>query len=259
MKDNKSDPAASAVFFQTIGASFVIGWAVFIGHPDFTGVGKIIPNLLATMVLIGFFYLFVFKSLKLIDASEFIIIMSTRPLFTIFASTLILGEGLTAKQYIGVVGVLLGVIIVTWHKTRFQFGRGEMFALLAAICLGFAGTNDRIALKEVSLGPYLLISSILPGLFVAVTNHKSLPKMKYFLKRTPFLKMLLMTLIQLGAIVTLLAAFKYGHNSSQIASIAEINIILTVVLGMIFLGEHTNWKKKIIGSFVAVFGLLLLG
>lgn len=258
MKDDESDPAASAIFFLLLSSFLTGAWLLLTNQLAFPNISNIIPNLIILMILIGGFYLFIFKSLKLIDASEFVVILSARPLFTILASTFLLAEGLNSKQLIGVFAILLGIAIVTLNRLRIKFGKGELFALLAAICLGFAGTNDRFTLKYIDIDPYLFLSSVLPGLFLLGTNSSSLRKLSYFFKAKPFSKMLLMTFVQLIAIVALLGAFKYGNNSSQISSIAEVNVILTVVMGILILREKTNLTKKLLGSIIAVVGLFLV-
>lgn len=257
MKDDKSNPAALAIFFQIIMAVFVLILALFTGGLDFADVFRIIPNLVIMTFLIGPFYLFIFRSLALIDASEFIVILATRPLFTILASTVFLGEGLTAKQFLGVVLILVSITIVTMDHFKIHFGKGEFFAILAAAAVGFANTNDRIVLQSFPLVPYLLLSAILPMVFLTMMEYRSVPKIKEFLKPKKFLKTLLMAFFQFAMIITFLGALKVGQNSSQIASMGELNIILTVLLSVILLKERKNLVRKLAGAGLSFIGLIL--
>lgn len=259
MKDDKTDPAASAIFYQIIMMVLISLLMLFTGQYNFSGISTILPNLLIMTLLIGGFYLFIFKSLKLIDVSEFIIILSLRPLFTILSSTLFLDEGLNTKQFIGVVAILAGVIIVTMNKIKIGFGKGEFYALFAAACLGFANTNDRYVLLSFSLLPYIFLSAILPAAFLTATNIKKLPLIKPFFELNVLKKMLLMAVFQFASTLTLLKAFQIGNNSSQISSLTEINVILTVLIGIVLLREHDNTQRKLLGSGLSVIGLILLG
>jgi len=258
MKDEKTDPATSAIFYQII-MMFFIGLLMFLTRQvNFTGIDRVIPNLLIMTLLIGGFYLFIFKALKLIDVSEFIVILSLRPLFTIITSTLFLNEGLNIKQFIGVIAILISVILVSLHKIKLGFGKGELYALLAAACLGFANTNDRYVLLSISLLPYILLSAILPAVFLTVTNIKKLPLIKSFFEFSVLKKMLFMAVFQFASTLTLLKAFQIGNNSSQISSLTEINVVLTVLIGIVLLREHENIYRKLLGSGISLVGLLLL-
>lgn len=259
MKDDKADPAASAIFYQIIMMVFIGFLILLTGQYSFAGVLNILPNLLIMTLLIGGFYLFIFKSLKLIDVSEFIIILSLRPLFTIITSSLFLNEGLNIKQFIGVIAILIGVTFVSLHKSKIGFGKGELYALLAAACLGFANTNDRYVLLSFSLLPYILLSAVLPAIFLTAINIKKLPLIKLFFEFNVLKKMLIMSIFQFASTISLLKAFQIGNNSSQISSLTEINVVLTVLIGIVLLREHDNIYRKLLGSGISVFGLFLLG
>lgn len=259
MKDDKVDPIASAIFLQIIMSIITFGFLIISGNTDFTGIDKIIPNLLVMMVLIGSFYFFLFKSLKLVDASLFAVINSTRAVFTIFTSTIILSEGLNLKQMTGVILVLLSIALVLLKRNQIKFGKGELFCFSAAIAMGIAPTNDRMALFVFPVAPYIFLSSLLPALFLIITNLSSIPKMKVFSDSSIFSKFFLMSVIQLSTLALFLKALQIGNNSSQITIITESYIIVTVILGIIFLKETNNLKRKIIGSIIAFIGIILIG
>ena len=259
MGDKETDPIATAILFQFMMIILVGIIVIITGKYDFSSMLLIIPNLIILMILIGSFYIFIFKSLKQIDASKFIVLLSARPLFTILASTFLLNEGLNPKQFIGVIAILSAVFLVTTEKFHLKFNRGELFALLAAALLGFANTNDRIALQSVELIPFLFLSAVLPGAFITFFNLKALKKIKIFFERQLMTRMILMSIFQFGAIITLLGALKVGNNSSQIVSISELNIVLTVILGIILLKERKNLFRKLAGVSLSFAGLLLIG
>jgi drug/metabolite transporter (DMT)-like permease len=259
MKDEKVDPIASAIFLQIIMTVITFGFLVFSNNVNFSGIEKILPNLFIMMVLIGSFYFLLFKSLKLVDASLFAVINSSRAVFTIFASTTILSENLSPKQILGVIAVLSAIALVLLNKNQLKFGKGEFYCFLAAVSLGFATTNDRIALLVFPVIPYIFLSTILPTIFLIGTNPTSFRKMKILTNRRIFPKFLLMSVIQLSTLALFLKALQIGNNSSQITIVNESYIIVTVLLGIIFLKETSNLKRKVIGSIIAFIGIILIG
>lgn len=53
-------------------------------------------------------------------------------------------------------------------------------------------------------------------------------------------------------------ALQKAPNSSQVAAINLTSVIVIVLLSIIFLKEHTDWLKKIVGAVLSFIGLLLL-
>lgn len=91
MKDDKSDSVAYSIFFQVATGVILTIFAVIHGFQ--------MPNMLAywlNILLMIFFYaaanIAIFKSLQLIEASEFTVLFVTRSFWTILAAVLFLGE-----------------------------------------------------------------------------------------------------------------------------------------------------------------------
>lgn len=259
MRQEKTDPLAAA-FLSHLITSVVVGvFVVVSGQLSFSGVDKIIPNLILLMVLLSLFYVLIFTSLKTIDASVFIVILSLKPMFTILASTALLKEGLSGKQFFGFCLVLAAVILVTLKNQTIRFGKGEFLALLAAAVIGFVNTNDRIALGFVNLWPYILLSNLLPLSFLGVLNLRNTKNVLNFFEAKRMTRLVIMCLLQLVAVGTMLAAFQLASNSSHVASLLNFSIIVTVLLGVVFLKETDNLLLKFTGVGLSLVGLFLIG
>lgn len=259
LKESDSKPIAFSIFFQFLtGALITVAGFLFssINLPDII---PLIPNLLLMIVLYTFANIFIFKSLKEIEASKYTIIFATRALFTIFASTLILSEGLTVKQLGGTLFILLGVIIVSIESTKFTFRKGELFALLGAIGFGFANTNDRFLLGSFNIYPYMSVIFISPAIFMGLIYYKELKYIKLFLHKSIFKKALLLCVIYALSAITFFAALKIADNSSQVISVNLTSVILTVLLSIIFLKERSHVVKKLAGAILTFAGLFLIG
>lgn len=254
----KTDPMAFSIFFQLL-------TGLIIGVFGYITTGLRIPNLqplLINLILMATLYaganIFIFKALQKIDASEFTIIFSSRSLFTILASSLLIHEGLTGIQILGTLLIIVSVVLVTIKSTKFSLSRFELFALLGAIGFGLATTNDRFILRHVELYSYVFIAFIVPALVTIPIFPKSISNMKIFFTLPLGAKMLGLCIIYAISALTFFMALQASNNSSQIASLNLTSIIITVILSIIILKENKNIIRKIAGSILTAAGVLLL-
>jgi len=257
-KHTKSKPIAYSIFYM-----FIIGIAM-----TFFGLlsnQMILPNLkplLPNLLLMGFFYgfanIFIFKSLKQIEASKFTILFSIRTFFTILASSFLLKEFLSTRQLLGVIVVFISIILINLKRFKFSLGKGELFALAGAICFGLAISNDRFLLQFFKPYPYTAISFLTASTVLAVIYPKELRHFKLFLNKDIFAKILILSILVGFNVLTFLAALHASDNSSQVASISLSGGVVTVLLAIIFLKERKNLSKKIIAALIGLTGLILL-
>ena len=259
LKEDQSNPVSFSIFFQFL-TGVVIGIAGFI-FSDMSLPNNLSPlllNMALMIVLYGFSNIFIFKSLKVTEASVFTILFATRAFFTVVASSLLLKEFLTSPQLFGVLLIFISVILVNVKSKRFSFGKGELFALLGAVAFGIANTNDRYLLNHFNVYPYVSIGFIAPSLLIAMIYPKELKGIKELIKKGTLGKMFLLSTLYAASAVTFYFALQMGPSSSQIASVNLTNVILTVLLSIIFLKERSNIPKKAVGAILTFIGLLLL-
>ncbi len=100
LKDTKINPALFAICFQFFTGIFIGIFGFAVSDMSFPSLQPFLGNLLLMAVLYGLANTLIFKALKQIEASRFAIIFSSRTLFTILASSLLLKEGLTLQQFV---------------------------------------------------------------------------------------------------------------------------------------------------------------
>lgn len=258
LRDNKSDPIAYSIFFQLLVGVLVAIFGYTFADMTFGKLGSIALNLVIMVILYSAANVLTFNALKIGEASKFTILFSTRAFFTVFASTLILGESLTFVQIVGVLFIFLSVVLVNLDSSKFHLGKFELMSFLAAIVFGLANTNDRIILKTVNLYPYVTVAFIVPALFMMFLYPRSLNKMRLFMSFALLKKMIIFSLIYAASAVTFFAALQKSNNSSQVATVNLTSVILTVILSIIFLKENKRIWLKIIGAILSFVGLTLI-
>jgi len=254
----QTDPLSLAVVFQiltglTIG---LFGW--LFSNMSLPQLKPLLFNLILMTLLYGFGNIFVFKSLKRLQATRFTVIFSSRALFTILASSLILKESLVLKQLLGTSLLLAGIVLANIKAAKLTFSRHQATALLAAVCFGLAITNDRFLLKSFQVYPYATLGFIIPGLFIAFLNPSLIKTLPALLSKQTFPQILLLSTLYAAAAITFFFALQISPNSSQVASINLTSVITTVLLAIIFLRERDNLGYKILGAFSSFLGLFLV-
>src|SRR3990172_1367675 len=200
LKDGKSDPLTYSVAFQLITGVIIGIFGYLFSNMIFSGISKLLPNLILMIILYGVGNLALFNSLKLIEASRFVVIFAARALFTLMASAIFLGERLVLLQLGGVALIILSVLIVTIRSGKElnllkHFGKGELYALMAALCFGLANTNDRFILKDWAVYPYVFSAFVLPAVAVVLVKPKILSNLRQLMTKSFMSKMLLLCIL----------------------------------------------------------------
>lgn len=258
LKNEGVDPVTHSIFFQLLTGLFITLYALVVNKLTLPNLSTLLPNVALLMFLYGIGNVFQFKALKVTQASTFVILFSTRALFTIAASTIFLHEGLGLSQWIGALFIFIGVALVTLKKNRLSIKGKEWLPLVAAAFFGLANTNDKILLTNMDLFPYLIMAFTLPAIFISVIFPASARKIPTLLNWVSFRKMTVLSLVFTVSAICFFAALQLSPNSSQVATINLLNIVLIVILSIIFLKERDNIPKKLLGTVSSLVGLLLV-
>ncbi len=258
VKEDKSDPIAFFIVFSALTGVLIGAYGFLTQDMSMAGIQNVWGNIILMTFLYGFGNIFLFTALKKIEASTFTILFSSRALFTVLASSVLLSESFNATQWLGALCIFGGIVIVTGKIKRFTITRYEIFAVIAAIGYGFENTNDRFILKSLHVYPYVFIGFLLPILPSLVFFPKSLGHIKIFFTKKVFWKLLFLCIIYAAGSLMFFVALQKAPNSSQVATINLTSVVVIVLLAVIFLKERAYWPRKIIGAVLSFIGLLLV-
>lgn len=257
LKDDKSDPVAYSVVFQLLTGLIIGAYALVRGFsvPDLM---PILPNLLLMVLLYGAGNAFIFKALKLGEASDFTILFASRTLWIIVAAVLFLQESFTLNQALGTFLIIASVVIITGKAKILKPAKSHIFALIGAAAFGLAFANDAFILRNFDVPSYLFIAFVAPALAVWALNPKATQKMKPLLQGKSLQRLGLLGVIYAVSAITIFLAYQIGRNAAQIAPLNQTSTIVTVILGILLLKERDNLFKKLLGALISFFGVLLL-
>lgn len=257
LKDVKSDPAVYLIISNLIAAVFLLIPGLFVGF-KFANLIPFVPNILISSTLIGTGALFWFKSLKLIEASEFVVLFASRSFWIIIAAVILLGEQFSLVQLFGALLIFLAVYLASWKTKKFRLGKGETYALLGAAFFGSGIISDSIILQKVDSTTYLPIGFLGTATFVWITNFKLTPQVISVFKSRLLPKFIILAAVSGLTAFTYLTAYQTGRNAAQIAAINQLSTILVVVAGIIFLKERDRLGRKILAALISFAGVLLI-
>lgn len=256
MKDDKSDPMLSSIFFQFLLAFFFFFLSLikgFVMPPIF-----IYPlNFILNGFLYGLGTFFTFKALKYIEVSEYGIIYSFGSIVTVISSTFFLKESFNLSKSLGLLLIIISIIAVSKTK-KFKINKGVWYALGTAVFYGLAITNDSFLIKRSDTFSYLSIISFLPGLVLFLISPKSIKKINYYFNLENFFKLLIFSIFYTIASIGFYLAIVNGGQTSQVGSISKSQIILTTILAAVFLGERDRLWQKIIYGVLVIIGVILI-
>jgi len=256
MRSESSDPLLSTIFFQFFLGVIVMNFAFAQGFvwPDWSVAW---PFFLLSTVLYAFGTLLFFKSIKLIEASEMIVFGGAGAVITMFCAYFFLGERLDNLQYFGAALVVLAILLIAGRGGKIVFSRGELMALLGTSFFATAVISDTWVIRTYDAISFAGLMSIFPALVLSLVYPRKLlqlPKAILTIDKN----LVIYTLLYAIGVVTFYAALGTGAMISQVSVVARSNIILTVLLAALFIGERNNFMLKAIAALLCTVGVVLI-
>jgi drug/metabolite transporter (DMT)-like permease len=192
---------------------------------------------------------------KHLDAGVTTLVNNFYTPITIVLSSLLLHEGLTLVQVYGTILLLIALFLVSKkHRIgKFKFDKYFLYMVLGAVFLGILLVAERALQKTTGFSAGIMMSwwgqMIFVGLatfFTKSTNRYKTGEVLY----SGFARFL-------GSLSYVVLVY-VADNLSQVASITTFKVVVVFVLGALFLNEREDLPRKILGSAIAVIGLLLM-
>lgn len=173
---------------------------------------------------------------------------------TIILATLLLQESLRPLQIAGTLLLLSSVVMVSSNHrlSKWKFDKYFWLMVLSGVSMGIVLTAERALIKENGITAGTWISWGSQALLLVIVAFVSKSKSQYNLTETAVTGGLRF-LQQLSWVVLVTVV----GNLSLASSITTFKIVVVFVTAAIFLNERDHLKRKILGSLIAVIGLLL--
>ncbi len=258
LKGDQSNPVAYLVWFQFISGCFLLVITFFHGFKLPNDPISILPNLLLLPILYGTAGSLIFRALQLIEASVFTILFNARAIIVVLGAVFFLKNPFTLIQLLGTILILAGVVTVSFQKQSMSFKKGEIFTLIAGLCIALGALNDSIIINKFDPYTFTTYGFFAPMIFVLLLNFKSAKQILAFPKTKTFPKVFILSALFSTAFLSYNLAFLSGRNAAQIAAIFPFSSVLTVLISVILLKERQKLPLKIIAAMISFLGVILI-
>ncbi len=200
-------------------------------------------------------YVLNYAAQKNVDAGVTSVVSNIYTPITIILSSFFLAEGLTNMQILGTAILLVAMVVVSKkHRIgKLKFDKYFLMMLLSGVTLAVLLVAERYLQKTTGFTAGTMFSWWTICLFLGIATLISKSKNIYSKKE----------IITTGGfkflqnISWLVLVFTVG-NLSIVSSITTFKVVIVFIAAAIFLKEREDLPRKIIGSIIAVVGLLLM-
>jgi drug/metabolite transporter (DMT)-like permease len=199
--------------------------------------------------------LFSIISQKHLEVGVSTLVMNIYTPVSIILSSFLLHEGLTSIQILGTVLLLFAVVLVSQkHRVgRFSFDRYFLLTILGGVSLGFLIVAERALMKATGFSAGVIISWGFQTLCLGIVALFAQKRHRY--TNVDVISMGLVRFLSATSWVTMVYVLS---NVSLAASISTFKVVTVVITAAIFLHEREDMPRKVLGSIIAVLGLLLM-
>lgn len=212
--------------------------------------------LLAVVVITLLANTLTIKAYKTEDISSMSILSSVTLLTSVLLGVTFLAENLNVYKISGIFIIVLGIFVIFFEGKKLVARRGLLIALVAKILWGIQPLIDKKALNSFDLLSYLVIV-----MGILSFSHFLLPEVVKE-ARLIFTKyrwqIIISRLFVIAGLFTYLWSIKRGSISIVNTNVDTFFLLVTVLIGIIYLKERKNIAKKLIGCLVCILGIVLL-
>jgi drug/metabolite transporter (DMT)-like permease len=201
------------------------------------------------------YFVFSYTAQKHVEAGVSSLVSNIYTPITIVLATLLLNEKLTLIQILGTVLLIIGILVVSRkHRIgRFKFDKYFMLMVLSGIMMGILLVAERALMKITGFSAGVMLSWWSQCLFLGIATLATHSKSVYSKKDITITGVLRF----LQSLSWVVLVFVVG-NLSIVSAITTFKVVVVFIAGAIFLKEKEDLPIKILGSIIALAGLLLM-
>jgi uncharacterized membrane protein len=245
--------------------SFVIGgfWGLLVGMPYYLAYPPVFISMEAVVPIVLFMVLSNLTFYYCVSAGELSItsaILGTYPVFTVLFAVSMLGERLMAKQWLGILIIIVGVVILS-SGCRSQnniiktSGIWILFSIISAILVGISDALSRVVVLATNVSTVnilLALSQIVAGLIIKLIIDRGKFDFESFRSKHSILAMFL---FNVGGIVFTIALS--CEQASVIVPLTSTYIALVSFFSWLLFQEKFD-GRKISALTMIIIGILLM-
>lgn len=250
----KDDPTVFAWYLES-SRVLVFGLAALLGDWRLT----ITPQAIFLLFFMGITELFaIYTYMKMhaySDLSISTILSRTRMIWIPFLAFFLIGERLTAVDYVGIVILFLGVTIVS-APHKFFVDKGAIYANISAFCIALNIVISKMVIDYASSSVMLFFHALPSALLLPLFMKNARQRINTHM-RTKFPLKTFAIILSIISMYLFILGLQVGE-ASKVNAVYQGMLIFSVLAGIFLLKEKEDIFKKFIGASITVIGVILL-
>ncbi|MBI2578559.1 MAG: EamA family transporter [Candidatus Aenigmarchaeota archaeon] len=244
-----------AWFFNVFSAAFF--FLLFVREASFP------PSYIAWLIVLLASSLYVLANVTGLEAYKHTDISVRDPLsktsvlFTLIFSMLILKESLTINKFLGVFLLLIGAVILAWHKDPLKriSKKGIILTLINAFLMGLVAVIDKTGLAYFTPAFYGFLVFLFPTMILtpAALGRADRVKASFHKMKMP---MIAVSLLAAAGYFSQITAYNLT-DVSNVAIVVQMSIVISVLGGYLFHKEG-DLIRRLIGALFIIAGTALV-
>ncbi len=202
------------------------------------------------------FFISSYVAQKHVDAGITTLVSNIYTPITIALATVFLNEKLTLLQIAGTILLLFSMVLISKkHRIgKFSFDKHFLLMVASGIMLGVVLTAERALQKTTGFAAGTILSWWSQCLFLGVIVLFSKSKTSHTLNDT-----LITGILRFFQSLSWVILIFVVGNLSIVSAVTTFKVVVIFITAAIFLREREDLPRKIVGSLIAVAGLLMMG
>ena len=202
-----------------------------------------------------------FKGLSQLEASVTSIAFSSILLWSILLSIVFLGSTFSIQQSLGILILFIAIIIVQYTKGIKKIEPAILYVIGAAFLFSVFQVASAELAKTVATATYLLMNYMGSAAVIGIVYRKTIQKDLLTLtakKRSVLLPLIMAAVCSVGYFVFSYFAYMKAPDRGVVVVLLTSQVVLSVMLGIVLLKEHTRIGLKLGAAFLAAIAGILI-
>lgn len=252
---------SQAVFLASVASVFAVIFSPLLGNLSISGVSDNWMTIAVMAASQGFGNVLFFKGLATLEASITQIVYSSVLIWGAILSVIFLNSTFAVIQLVGIVLLFAAIVLVQHKKGVGRINRGVALILASALMFAiFQVTSAKLA-TSLTAASYLLFAYAGSAIVVATVYY---PNLKKDVQKVSGNVLSFTRITLLSAITSFMYflfsyfAYKEAPDPGVVVVLLTAQVVLSVVLGIIFLKERQQIPKKLAAAVMALIAGLLI-
>ncbi|OGG19122.1 hypothetical protein A3D78_04575 [Candidatus Gottesmanbacteria bacterium RIFCSPHIGHO2_02_FULL_39_14] len=248
--------SAFSYFLLQIGLNLILYTGPFILYGSFVKEPIAYFYLFTPTLFIFLGNLFLIKAYKTEDISNINILSRSSLIIVFLSGILFLHEKITYLNTIGILSIISGILVIFYEGKKLNPSTGFYLALASGILMGALAYFRKLALFYFNPITVVFLSqlSLVIILLLIPQSYQDLKPIFTKYKK----KIILSRFTAVTGFYLINWAFAKGNISIANTNYETAFLLSTSFMGITFMGERKHIAKKLIGSLLCIFGIILL-